>query len=178
MSKKVLVISASPRKSGNSDLLCDSLIQGATQAGHKIEKVFLADKKISYCTGCGVCNSTQVCVQQDDMSSLLDSMLAAEVIVMATPIYFYAMNGQLKTFIDRCCTKYTKMLNKEFYFIMTAADEHSSSVERTMEGFRGFMDCLGGAQEKGVLYATQVWQKGDVKDTQFVEQAYKMGKSI
>lgn len=178
MSKKVLVISASPRKGGNSDLLCDSLIQGAEQAGHTIEKVFLADKKISYCTGCGVCNSKQVCVQKDDMATLLDSMLAANVIVMATPIYFYAMNGQLKTFIDRCCTKYTQILNKEFYFIMTAADAHSLSVERTMEGFRGFMDCLDGAQEKGTLYATQVWQKGDVQGTKFIDQAYQIGKSI
>ena len=178
MSKKVLVISGSPRKGGNSDLLCDSFIQGAEQAGHQVEKVFIADKKINYCTGCGVCNSTQVCVQKDDMAAILEQMIAADVIVMGSPVYFYAMSGQLKTFIDRVCTKYTKILNKDFYFIMTAADELSESVERTMEGFRGFLDCLGGAQEKGVLYATQVWQKGDVKDTAFMEQAHKMGKSV
>ena len=58
MSKKVLIISASPRKGGNSDLLCDQFLKGAKEAGHDVEKVFLRDRKINYCIGCGVCNST------------------------------------------------------------------------------------------------------------------------
>ena len=56
MSKKVLILSASPRKGGNSDVLCDTFLRGATEAGHSVEKIFLRDKNIHYCTGCGVCN--------------------------------------------------------------------------------------------------------------------------
>ena len=63
MSKKILVISASPRKGCNSDTLCDEFIRGAQETGNEAEKVFLRDKKIGYCTGCGVCNSTHQCVQ-------------------------------------------------------------------------------------------------------------------
>ncbi|MDD4653108.1 MAG: flavodoxin family protein [Methanothrix sp.] len=72
MSKNVLILSASPRKGGNSDLLCDQFILGAKEAGHHVEKIFLADKKIGYCTGCGSCFSSHKCVQKDDMAEVLE----------------------------------------------------------------------------------------------------------
>jgi len=98
MSKKVLVLSSSPRRNGNSDLLCDQFITGAREAGHQVEKVSLKDNKINYCTGCGVCvDKPGTCSQKDDMAEILDKMIGAEVIVMATPVYFYTMCGQMKT---------------------------------------------------------------------------------
>ena len=67
MTKKVLIVSASPRKGGNSDLLCDQFLQGAKEAGNEAEKIFLRDKKINYCMGCGACQSNGgKCVQMDD----------------------------------------------------------------------------------------------------------------
>ena len=108
MSKKVLILSASPRKGGNSDVLCDTFLRGATEAGHSVEKIFLRDKNIHYCTGCGVCNRTHRCVQKDDMAEILDKMVAADVIVLATPVYFYTMDGQMKTLIDRTVPRYTE----------------------------------------------------------------------
>ena len=88
MGKNVLVISASPRKGGNSDTLCDEFVRGAEEAGHKAEKVFLCDRKIHYCTGCGACQSSHECILKDDMADVLDRMVRADVIVMATPVYF------------------------------------------------------------------------------------------
>ena len=101
MNKNVLVISASPRKGGNSDTLCDEFIRGAQESGNHAEKIFLASKNIKYCIGCGVCNTTQKCVQKDDMAEILDKMVEADVIVLATPVYFYTMDAQMKTLIDR-----------------------------------------------------------------------------
>ena len=86
MSKNVLVISASPRKGGNSDTLCDEFIRGAQESGNQAEKIFLASKNIKYCIGCGVCNTTHRCVQKDDMAEILDKMVEADVIVLATPV--------------------------------------------------------------------------------------------
>ena len=100
--KNILVISSSPRRNGNSDLLCDEFIKGALEAGNKVEKVFLADKKINVCLGCGACYNTSKCIQKDDMVELNDKMVEADVIVLATPVYFYSMAGQLKVLIDRC----------------------------------------------------------------------------
>lgn len=118
--KRVLIISASPRKNGNSDILCDRFAKGAAESGHKVEKIFLASENIGYCRGCGVCNSTHKCVQKDDMAEILDKMVTADAIVLATPVYFYTMDGQMKTFIDRTVPRYTEITDKDFYFIMTA----------------------------------------------------------
>ncbi len=179
MSKKVLVLSASPRKGGNSDLLCDKFMLGAKEAGHAVEKIFLRDKEINYCTGCGTCyNMRDSCPQKDDMPEILEKMIVADAIVMATPVYFYTMNGQMKTLIDRTCYRYTEIKGKDFYFIATAADDNKQAMERTFEGFRGFTSCLEGAKEKCIIYGTGVWQMGDIKEHPAMEQAYKMGKAV
>ncbi|MGN1419992.1 MAG: flavodoxin family protein [Eubacterium sp.] len=177
--KNVVIISASPRKNGNSDILCDRFAQGATESGNKVEKIFLASKSIGYCRGCGACNSRHKCVQKDDMAEILDKMVEADIIVLATPVYFYSMDGQMKTFIDRTVPRYTEISHKDFYFIMTAADTEKSSLERTMEAFRGFTeDCLMGAREAGIIYGVGAWQMGEIKDTPAYNEAYEMGKGV
>lgn len=177
--KKILIISASPRKNGNSDILCNRFEQGARESGHSVEKVFLASKNIGYCSGCGVCNSSHICVQKDDMADILDKLVKADVIVLATPVYFYSMDGQMKTFIDRTVPRYTEIKNKDFYFIMTAADTQKESLTRTMETFRGFTeDCLNGAKEAGVIYGTGAWQVGEIQKTPAYDEAYEMGRDI
>lgn len=97
MSKKVLILSSSPRRGGNSDTLCDEFLRGAQEAGHEVEKIFLKDKTIHYCTGCGVCNEGKPCPQKDDAPEIVRKMVAADVIVLATPVYFYTMSAQMKT---------------------------------------------------------------------------------
>ena len=179
MSKKVLVLSASPRKGGNSDLLCDQFMLGAKEAGNQVGKIFLRDKRINYCIGCGACQGNGgKCVQKDDMSEVLDKMIAADVIVMGTPVYFYTMNAQMKTLIDRTCSRYTEIKNKDFYFIVSAADTSKKAMERTLEGFRAFTSCLTRAKEKGVIYGTGAWKIGDIKKSKAMTQAYEMGKKV
>lgn len=178
MAKKVLVLSASPRKGGNSDLLCDRFMLGAKEAGHQVEKIFIRDKRINYCIACGACQGNGGnCAQKDDMIQVLDKMIGADVIVMATPVYFYTMNGQMKTLIDRTYARYTEISNKEMYFIMTAAVSRKESLERTLEGFRGFTSCLSGAKEKGVIYGTGAWNMGDIKGSSAMTRAYELGKN-
>lgn len=177
--KKVLIISSSPRKGGNSDLLCDRFQVGAESAGHSVEKIFLKNYNIGYCRGCGVCNTTHKCVQADDMAALLDKMVQADVIVLATPVYFYSMDGQLKTFIDRTVPRYTEIANKDFYYIMTAADMDKESLTRTVEGLRGFtLDCLPNANEAGIIYGTGAWQIGEIKATKAYTEAFEVGKCV
>ncbi len=180
MSKNVLIISSSPRKGGNSDLLCDQFASGALASGHQAEKIFIADKNINYCTGCGACaNATKPCVQKDDVAEILEKMVSAEVIVLATPVYFYTMSAQLKTLIDRTCPCYTAISDKDFYFIVTAWDPNRKAMHRTLESLRGFTeDCLSGAREKGILYGVDAAIKGDVKKLPVFQEAYDMGKSI
>ncbi len=179
MNRKVLVLSSSPRKGGNSDLLCDQFLMGAKEVGHHAEKIFLKDKKINYCTGCGTClNGGKRCPQKDDMAEVLEKMIAADVMVMATPVYFYTMSAQMKTLIDRTCSRYTEIVNKKFYFIVTAADSSKRAMERTLEGFRAFTSCLKGAKEKGIIYGTGAWNIGDIKGKPAMKEAYERGKTV
>lgn len=178
MSKNILVLSGSPRKGGNSDILCDQFVMGAKESGNEVEKIFISNKKIGYCTGCYACEKTGKCAQKDDMAEILEKMIKADVIVMATPVYFYSLDAQVKTLIDRTVARYTEINNKEFYFIATAAVNSKAALERTIECFRGFTDCLEGAKEKGIIYGTGAWEKGDIKSSEAMNEAYEMGKNI
>lgn len=179
MSKKILILSGSARKGGNSDLLCDEFMKGSIEAGHEVEKIHICEKTIQYCTGCGVCNNTHKCVLKDDMFDILNKMVEADVIVLATPVYFYSMNGQMKTLIDRSVPRYTEISNKDFYFIVTAADDNVKMMQRTIEGFRGFTeDCLDNAHEKGIIYGVGAWQVGEIKENPAMAQAYQMGQDV
>lgn len=179
MSKKVLILSSSPRRGGNSDMLCDEFMRGAIENGNETEKIFLRDKTIHPCTGCGVCSSKKKpCPQKDDAAEIISKMLAADVIVMATPVYFYAMSAQMKTLIDRCCGPYTEMKNKAFYFIASAAENDQSIMDRIVTNFMGFLDCLENPTVKGTLFCGGVWHVGEIKGNPALQKAYQMGKQI
>lgn len=98
----------------------------------------------------------------------------ADVIVMASPVYFYSIDTQMKTVIDRTVAQWTKLKNKEFYYIMTAAEADKTAMDYTLECFRGFAVCLDGSVEKGVIYGNGVYEAGAVKNTPLMQEAYEM----
>lgn len=179
MSKKVLILSGSPRNGGNSDLLCDEFLKGATMAGHSVEKIRVADKKIAPCLGCYHCKDHGgKCVYNDDMTEILQKMINADVLVLASPVYFYSICAQLKAVIDRTVARWMEVKNKEFYYIATAGDEENSSLETTINCFRGYADCVEGAVEKGVIYGGGVYEKGEIKNTPAFTKAFEAGKNV
>jgi multimeric flavodoxin WrbA len=97
---------------------------------------------------------------------------------MATPVYFYTMNAQMKTVIDRTYSRYAEIRDKDFYFITTAAVKNKQALEKTIEGFRGFTSVLNGPKEKGIIYGTGAWNIGDIKETKAMTEAYDMGKAV
>ena len=105
-------------------------------------------------------------------------MIDADVIVLASPVYFYSIDAQLKTVIDRTVARWTEVKDKEFYYIATCADEDEAAVERTLECFRGYADCVEGAKEMGVIRGVGVYEPGKVKNTPAFGQAYEMGKTV
>lgn len=176
MSKKILIISGSPRKGGNSDILCDEFTKGAEESGNTVEKIYLKDKKIGFCVACYGCRETHECVQKDDMTEILNKMMESDVIVLATPVYFYTMDAQMKVLIDRTLPCYRQIKNKDFYFIATAADS-KELINRTMDGLSGYTDCLPGAVVKKMIYGAGAWKKGDIKSKPTMKEAYEAGKS-
>lgn len=176
--KKVLILSGSPRKNGNSDILCDEFARGAADAGHEVEKIHVAEKNIGYCRACYACRGTGVCVIKDDMAEVLQKMIDADVIVLASPVYFYSIDAQLKALIDRTVARWLEVKNKEFYYIVTAADEELASANTTLACFRGYAECVEGAKEMGVIYGMGTYEKGEVKSKTAMSEAYEMGKSV
>ena len=177
--KKVLILSGSPRKNGNSDILCDEFMRGALESGNQVEKIRVSEKKIDFCSGCYYCQkSGGICAKKDDMAEVLQKIIDADVLVLASPVYFYSIDAQLKSLIDRTVARWTEVKDKEFYYIVTSADVEKESQERTIECFRGYADCVDGAIEKGIIYGTGVYEKGEVKGTRYMKEAYEMGKSI
>lgn len=179
MDKSVLVISASPRKGGNSDFLADEFMRGAIASGNTCQKIRLAEKNINYCRGCGNCYSLgNPCPQKDDAPEIAVKMINTDVIVFASPVYFYAPCAQLKTLIDRCCARYQEMEDKDIYMIFTCSDSDPNSLDSTLTTMRGFIRCLPNAAERGIIYGTSSLQPGDVRRTEAPERAYAMGKSV
>ena len=178
MAKKVLILSGSPRKHGNSDLLCDEFMRGALEAGHEVEKIRVQEKKIANCIACYACQDTGICAIKDDMADIMQKMIDCDVMVLASPVYFYSIDAQLKAVIDRSVCRWTEVKNKEMYYIMTAADTEQASMETTLACFRGYADCVEGAVEKGIIYGPGVYQAGEIKATNHMQEAYNLGKSI
>ena len=174
--KKVLILSASPRKNGNSDILCQQFIHGAEEAGHKAEQIYLYDKQIGFCRACYACFRTGKCVQQDDMESILERIQDTDVLVISTPTYFMTMNGMLKNTIDRFLPKWRELGGHEVYFIITGHDgkEGLSLVgEELTKIFREL-----GNEIKGIIWGECVWQKGEVKGTKAMDEAFEAGKNL
>lgn len=127
---------------------------------------------------CYACMETHSCVIKDDMEIVFSKLVEADIIVLASPVYFYSVSAQNKAMIDRCLVGHKSIAGKKFYFIVTAADPQHEAAEGTLAAFRGFIRCLPDAQEKGVIYGMGTWDKGDVYRHPSYEQAYKMGKEI
>lgn len=177
--KKVVLLSGSPRPNGNSSMLCDEFIRGAAEAGNKAEKILLSRKKVVGCMGCNACyRNGGICVQKDDMEEIKNKLLEADVIVLASPVYFYSMTAQLKAVIDRTYSFYQELAGKEFYFIVTCAGPGMEYTETILAALRGFTCCVPDAKERGILCATGVMEAGEVKAIPEFKQAYEMGKNL
>lgn len=179
MSKKVLVITSSFRKGGNSDSLADAFAKGARETGNEVEVISLADKTIGFCKGCLTCGKTQTCVIKDDAVEIAEKMKAAEVIAFATPVYYYSVSGQLKTMLDRANPLFTTDYRfRDIYLLASAAEDGDATVAGTKTALQGWIDCYEKAHLSGVAFAGGVNDKSDIAGHPALEEAYNMGKNI
>lgn len=179
MNKKVLIISSSLRANSNSHMLAQSFCDGAKEAGHETELISLRDKQISFCRGCLACQRTQKCVIDDDAVALAEKMKSSDVLVFATPIYYYEMSGQLKTLLDRANPLYTTDYKfRDIYLIATAAEDEDSTWERAASGLQGWIDCFPKARFARAIFGGGVTDPGEIRDRAVMEKARALGKGI
>ena len=166
--KKVLIISTSLRMNSNSDILAKECERGARDAGLDVEYVSLKGKEIKYCIGCLSCQKTNKCVLKDDVADIMAKVKEAEVIVYATPIYYYEMSGQMKTLLDRLNPLYTSDYNFS-----------DTTFDKAYSGLRGWVDCFENAELKGIVTGGGIDEAGSVNN--FVDiknKAYELGRGL
>lgn len=178
--KNVLIVSTSLRRNSNSETLAAEFARGAEAAGHKTAQISLAGKTIGFCRGCLACQKTQKCVIADDAPAIAQQIKNADVVVFATPIYYYEMSGQMKTLLDRCNPIFSSdYAFREVYLIAAAADGDESAMDGAVKGLQGWIDCFGQAKLCGVLRGTGLTNSGEAAaKTALLKKAYEMGQSV
>jgi len=179
MNKKVLIISTSPRKNGNSETLADAFLNGVKDGGNTVEKISLYDKSIGFCKGCLACQKTKRCIIHDDADTIVQKMLIADALVFATPIYYYEMSGQMKTMLDRANPLFSAdYAFRDIYFLSTAAEDEKGVDARAISGLGGWIECFPKVRLAGTVFAGGVNGVGEIDGHPALEQAYEMGKAI
>ncbi len=177
--KKIIVISTSLRHGSNSDMLADQFVEGAKAAGNKVEKISLADKNIQFCKGCLACQKLGRCVINDDVNAIMAKVMESEVVVWATPIYYYEMSGQMKTLIDRMNAMYEQDYQfRDVYLLTTAAEDEEQTPKRAETGLSGWIDCYPKCHLAGMLFCGGVNNAREIEGNPKLKEAYDMGNRI
>ena len=179
MAKKVLIISTSIRPNSNSEMLANAFADGAGTSGNEVEIVSLKDKTIGFCKGCFACQKLGRCVIKDDANAITEKMLSADVIVWATPIYYYEMSGQMKTMIDRANPLFPLDYRfRDVYLLTTAAEDEATVDDGAVKGLQGGSDCFEKARFAGKVFAGGFTAPKEIEDSQKLKEAFDMGKAI
>ena len=179
MSKRILIISTSLRQHSNSDMLAQAFLKGARDAGHIVEKISLQGKCIAFCKGCLACQQLGHCVIQDDALTITEAIKHADIVVWATPIYYYEMSGQMKTMIDRANSLYsTNYAFRDVYLLSSAAEDAPGVDERAIHGLEGWIACYEKARLAGTVFAGGVNEPGEIQNHPALQKAYDMGHAI
>ncbi len=180
MSKNVLIISTSLRENANSEILARETERGAKDAGHNVEFLSLKDKDIKFCKGCLACQKLGHCVIDDDANAITEKMKNANVIVWATPVYYYEMSGQMKTLIDRANSLFATGRNfGDIYVISTSADASDNVVQTVINGVNGWIACFDGVRLAGYLNGAGLEGPDEAKaNKDLLQKAYDMGKNM
>ena len=177
--KNILIVNSTFRRGGNTELLAKQFAKGAEEAGNRVKTISLRELKLQFCIGCLACLDSGKCVLDDSVNSHLLEVREADVLVFATPVYYYSMSGQLKTFLDRLNPLYGQENKfKEVYLLTAAAENDRSAMDGTVKGVQGWVDCFDGARLAGVVYGIGADAVGSIKDTAAYEEAYRMGRSV
>ena len=179
MAKNVLIISTSLRSNSNSEILAKEAEKGAKEAGHNVEFISLKDKEIKFCKGCLACQKLGHCVIDDDANAITEKIKKADVIVWATPVYYYEMSGQMKTMIDRANALFAADYKfREVYLITTSADG-DESIKPVINGLNGWIACFNGVKFCGYVSGGGVDNPADVNNNQeLLQKAFSLGKAI
>ena len=175
----ILILSGSPRRGGNTELLVEAFVKGASQK-HHVEVVSVHDYKVNPCMGCNACfkNENNACIQKDDMCLIYDKMAVADMLVIASPVYFYGLSAQLKAVIDRFHNpiRDTYHIKKTALLLVGAA-----SLPELFDGILAqYQLCLNffKLEDAGRVLVRGVKDKGDIRNADALHEAFHLGLNV
>ena len=172
-------MSSTPRKNGNSDILAEEFARGAREAGHSVEKICLREIELKFCTGCMYCHTRGTCVIKDGVETLLPRIADSDVLVFATPVYYYEMSGQLKTLLDRANALFpSDYAFRDIYLLASATEDEPDTDERAIHGLEGWIACYEKCHLAGTVFAGGVTEPGAIAGHPALETARAMGAAI
>ena len=176
---KINVLMGSPNKNGSTSILVNEFKKGAEESGHKVDVLDICHMNIHPCTGCVACGYEGTCVQKDDVEIIRGKLLASDMVVFATPLYYYGMSAQLKMVVDRFCA-YNSSLNGKHLksALLTVA---WNTADWTFEALTAHYKTLVryiNFEDMGMVLGYGCGSPGMTKNSKFPVEAYKMGKSL
>ncbi len=180
---KVLLIEGC-RKGGNTDAVASQFVKGAEEAGHEVTREYLFTKKMNGCLGCQHCRNTDgICVWKDDLVQVNEEILASDVLVFVSPVYFYGITAQLKMAMDRTFNIEERVHDKKVFFITSAAaplgEEYEKKLQYAIDTVQGWVDCYRDnvCLEK-VFAAWNMWGEPDITKHEAYQEAYEAGRNL
>jgi NAD(P)H-dependent FMN reductase len=178
--QRALGIVGSPRRNGNTEILVDEILRGASEAGASVEKIVLSRLDIAPCRACDACRKTGQCVQRDDMPALLEQMQASQVWVLGTPVYWFGPSAQLKAFVDRWYTTTAEKSTFDFQgrrvILAMPMEDHDPAGARHAVGMLTLSVEWLKAQVFSTILATGVSERGAVREhPEILEAARQAG---
>jgi multimeric flavodoxin WrbA len=176
--KNIVLVSSSLRNQSTSKTLVNEVIKGLKE-NNNVQLIELSKINFGFCHGCLACQKTGKCVIKDDISNILPIVNNADVLIFATPIYYYSISGQLKTFLDRTNPLFISSTRKfkDVYAIFTCADESISATEKPIEAIQGWIDCFEGVRFVKSFNGLGLNSINDIKESLLID-AYNFGKNI
>ena len=158
--------------------MAEEFVRGAEAAGHSVELILLSGKEIGFCRGCLTCQKSGHCVIRDDALEITEKMEHADVLVFATPIYYYGMSGQMKTMLDRANPLYPKDYTfRTVYLLAAAAENNDHAWAGAAAGLEGWLECFPKAHFAGVVFAGGVTEPGDAEGHPSLARAFEAGRT-
>ncbi len=176
--KKILVLTGSPRRNGNSNTLASQFIKGAAEAGHEVARFDAAFRRVTPCSACNSCGMNGPCVFRDDFEFVREHIVDADVVAFVTPMYYFGISAQLKAVIDRFYAINGQIhVPKKAVLMMTYADTAASEAVPITTYYEVLINYLGW-EDAGRVIAGGVWSVGAVNRTRFMDDAYRLGLSL
>ena len=173
----ILILSGSPRKGGNTELLAEAFANGASAHHHVI--VSVRNYQVNPCLGCNACFKTNgICAQKDDMDIIYEKMNQADMLVIASPVYFYGISAQLKAVIDRFHNPIRDTFHiKKMALLLVGAASLPELFDAILTEYNLCLKFFN-IEDAGKVLVRGVKDKGDIKGTRFIEEAYQLGALI